>query len=52
MELFIPIVPAVRHNPAVSSEIVRKWQPPVEADDAWVGDLCTALVSLAVVVQA
>ena len=52
MELFIPIVHTLRHNPAVSREIVRKWRPPVEADDSIVGDLCAALVSLAVVVQA
>ena len=29
MELFIPIVHAVRHNPAVSRNILTKWQPPI-----------------------
>ena len=52
MELFIPIVHTLRRSPAVSREIVRKWRPPVEADDRIVGDLRAALVSLAVVVQA
>ena len=32
MELFIPIVHAVRHNPAVSRNILTKWQPPI-----WLG---------------
>ena len=32
MELFIPIVHAVRHNPTVSRNILTKWQPPI-----WLG---------------
>ena len=32
IELFIPIVHALRNNLAVSRNILRKWQPPVEAD--------------------
>ena len=32
MELFIPIVHAIRHNPAVSRNILTKWQPPI-----WLG---------------
>ena len=52
MELFIPIVHTLRRSPAVSREIVRKWRPPVEADDRIVGDLRAAVVSLVVVVQA
>ena len=32
MELFISIVHAVRHNPAVSRNILTKWQPPI-----WLG---------------
>ena len=32
MELFIPIVHAVRHNPAVSRNILTNWQPPI-----WLG---------------
>ena len=32
MELFIPIVHAVLHNPAVSRNILTKWQPPI-----WLG---------------
>ena len=48
----IPTLHTLRRNPAVSREIVRKWRPPVEADDRIVGDLRAALVSLAVVVQA
>ena len=48
----IPALHTLRRNPAVSREIVRKWRPPVEADDHIVGDLRAALVSLAVVVQA
>ena len=32
MELFIPIVHAVHHNPAVSRNILTKWQPPI-----WLG---------------
>ena len=47
----IPALHTLRRN-AVSREIVRKWRPPVEADDHIVGDLRAALVSLAVVVQA
>ena len=34
MELFIPIVHAVRHNPAVSRNILTKWQPPIWLDTA------------------
>ena len=30
--LFIPIVHAVRHNPAVARNILTKWQPPT-----WLG---------------
>ena len=52
MELFIPIVYIPYVAAPVSREIVRKWRPPVEADDHIVGDLRAALVSLAVVVQA
>ena len=52
MELFIPIVYIPYVAAPVSREIVRKWWPPVEADDHIVGDLRAALVSLAVVVQA
>ena len=32
MELFIPIVHAVRHNLVVSRNILTKWQPPI-----WLG---------------
>ena len=32
MELFIPIVHAIRHNPAVSRNILTNWQPPI-----WLG---------------
>ena len=32
MELFIPIVHAVRHNLAVSRNILTKWQPSI-----WLG---------------
>ena len=32
IELFIPIVYALRNNLAVSRYILRKWQPPTEAD--------------------
>ena len=32
IELFIPIVHALRNNLAVSRNILRKWQPPIEAD--------------------
>ena len=35
MELFIPIVHAVRHNPAVSRNILTKWQPPTPP--IWLG---------------
>ena len=35
----IPALHTLRRNPAVSREIVRKWRPPVEADDHIVGDL-------------
>ena len=48
----IPALHTLRRNPAVSREIVRKWRPPVEADDHIVGELRAALVSIAVVVQA
>ena len=48
----IPALHTLRHNPAVSGEIMRKWRPPVEADDRKVGDLHAALISLTVVVQA
>ena len=33
MEVFIPIVHAVRHNPAVSRNILTKWQPPTYGSD-------------------
>ena len=33
MELFIPIVHALRHNPAVSRNILTKWQPPIYGSD-------------------
>ena len=46
MELFIPIVYIPYVAAPVSREIVRKWRPPVEADDHIVGDLRAALVSL------
>ena len=32
IELFIPIVHALRNNLAVSINILRKWQPHIEAD--------------------
>ena len=32
IELFIPIVHALRNNLAVSRNILRKWQSPIEAD--------------------
>ena len=32
IELFIPIVHALHNNLAVSRNILRKWQPPIEAD--------------------
>ena len=49
----IPALRTLRHNPAVSRDIMRKWRPPVEADDRGkVGDLHAALISLTVVVQA
>ena len=48
----IPASHTLRHNPAVSREIMWKWRPPVEADDGKVGDLHAALISLTVVVQA
>ena len=47
-----PAVHALRHNSAVSREIMWKWRPPVEADDRKVGDLHVSLISLTVVVQA
>ena len=43
---------ALRHNQAVSREIMWKWRPHVEADDHKVGDLHAALILLTVVVQA
>ena len=42
----IPALRTLRHNPAVSREIMRKWRPPVEADDRKIGDLHAALISL------
>ena len=39
----IPAPRTLRHNPAVSREIMWKWRPPVEADDRKVGDLHAAL---------
>ena len=47
-----PALRTLRHNPAVSRPIMRKWWPPVEANDRKVGDLHAALVSLTIVVQA
>ena len=32
IELFIPIVHAPSNSLAVSRNILRKWQPPIEAD--------------------
>ena len=32
IELFIPNVHALRNSLAVSRNILRKWQPPIEAD--------------------
>ena len=48
----IPALRTLCHNPAVSRKIMRKWQPPVEADDCKVGDLHAALILLTFVVQA
>ena len=52
MELFIPIVHAVRHNPAVSRNILTKWQPPMWLGYRKAGVLHAAPTPLTVVPQA
>ena len=42
----IPALRTLRHNPTVPRENMRKWRPPVKADDRKVGDLHAALISL------
>ena len=57
IELFIPIVHALRNNLAVLKNILRKWQPPIEAQTIWLryrkaGILHSAVISLTVGRQA
>ena len=52
MELFIPIVHAVCHNPAVSRNILTKWQPPIWLGYRKAGVLHAAPTAPTVVAQA